>query len=110
MANNVDSTRSNFFPHTGNAQVDRATKTEANPAMKRNNGPRKAELDRAAMLDAKVDIPEAVKDFSKIKRTVDAAPNLDKTSKINDLKSRIQAGTYQVDYDGLAEKMLESEF
>jgi len=26
------------------------------------------------------------------------------------LKAQIQAGTYEVDYDGLADKMLQSEF
>ena len=33
-----------------------------------------------------------------------------KKSKIKDLKNKIKAGSYQIDYDAVAEKILRSEF
>lgn len=60
--------------------------------------------------DAKVEIPDAIKDFSKIRKAVDGAPTINNASKIADLKARINEGSYSVDYDVLAEKILTSEF
>jgi negative regulator of flagellin synthesis FlgM len=41
---------------------------------------------------------------------VDMAPDVDNTDKIARLKQQIKAGTYNVNYDKLADKILESEF
>ncbi|MEX0798638.1 MAG: flagellar biosynthesis anti-sigma factor FlgM, partial [Bacteriovoracaceae bacterium] len=60
--------------------------------------------------DAKVSIPDTIKDFSRIKKAVDSSAPPSKEDKIADLKARIQAGTYEVDYDQLAEKVLQSEY
>ena len=46
--------------------------------------------------------------ISRIKKAVDTAGDIDHSAKIADLKARIKAGTYQVDYDAVADKMLES--
>ncbi len=78
-------------------------------ALKRNDDERKVELE-GTKRDAKVQIPDAVKDFSRIKKAVDAAPEIDNSDKIASLKAQIQGGNYKVDYDALAGKMLESEF
>lgn len=78
-------------------------------ALKRNDDDRKVELE-GTKRDAKVQIPDAVKDFSRIKKAVDAAPEIDKSDKIASLKAQIQKGEYKVDYDALAGKMLETEF
>jgi negative regulator of flagellin synthesis FlgM len=51
-----------------------------------------------------------VKDFSKIKKAAMSAPEPDNSEKIARLKSQIAAGTYEVDYDGLADKILTEEF
>jgi negative regulator of flagellin synthesis FlgM len=51
-----------------------------------------------------------VRDFSRIKKAAASAPEQDNSEKIARLKAQIQAGTYEVDYDGLADKMLQSEF
>lgn len=100
---------SSFFPK------DRAT-TEAKraqqlkrTALKRNELARKNELDGLASQDAKVNISDAIRDFSRIKKTVDATPDIDNSAKIAKLKAAINDGTYQVDYEGIADKILRDE-
>ena len=51
-----------------------------------------------------------VKDFSRIKKAVDQAPAIDNSEKIARLKEQIGNGTYQMDYDAIAERMLNREF
>ena len=41
---------------------------------------------------------------------VDSAPPIDNTDKIAKLRSQIQAGTYEPDYDAIAEKLLANEY
>lgn len=105
----IDSTRSNFFPHSKGPAADRAGQAHKT-ALKRNDPYRAQELRDTTSKDAKVDINDAVRDFSMIKKAVDAAPEVDNSDKIARLKQQIQAGTYQVDYDALADKMLAAEF
>lgn len=105
--NNIDTTRSGFFP---NAKTTKETNSKVADVVLRKNTPERAnELKAFAKTDSKVDISDAIKDFSKIKRAVDAAPEIDNTDKIASLKSRIQAGTYNVDYDALADRILSEE-
>ena len=78
--------------------------------VKRNSDDRKSELDVYAKSDSKVEIPDAIKDFSRIKKVADAAPDIDNSAKIARLKSQIADGSYKIDYDGLAGKILEQEF
>ena len=49
-------------------------------------------------------------DFSRIKRAVDLTPDRDNSAKIADLKARIQSGTYETNYDAIADKLLASEY
>ncbi len=102
-------TRAPFFPNSksGNAEIQRAKKARA---LQRNSYSRTQELDNMAKKDAKVSIPESIKDFSRIKKAVDLAPDIDNTDKIASLKARIQAGTYEPDYDAIADKILSNEF
>lgn len=101
--------RSMFFPNTKGKEAGESSRIgQAN--LKRNSESRKSELDVYAKSDSKVDIPDAIKDFSRIKKVADAAPPIDNTEKIARLKGEIQAGTYKVDYDALANKILEQEF
>ncbi len=104
----IDTSRSSFFPNskTSAERAGAANKT----SIKRNDPYRAQELKDTTKNDAKVDIADAVRDFSMIKKAVDAAPEVDNTDKIARLKQQIQAGTYQVDYDALADKMLSAEF
>ncbi len=76
----------------------------------RNQPERVEELNTITPSNAKVEIPDAVKDFSRIKKVVDHAEPLDKSRQIAALKEQIAAGTYDVDVDGLADKILEEEF
>lgn len=79
-------------------------------SLKRNSDVRKEELETFSKADSKVDIPDAIKDFSRIKKVADAAPAIDNTEKIARLKSQIAAGTYNVDAGALADKIMEQEF
>ncbi len=102
-------TRSPFFPRGRNVQTE-ATKAGQAEGIKRNSTERASELTEKTATDAKVTIPEGVKDFSRIKKAAMAAPETDNTDKIARLKAQIASGEYQVDYDALADKILNSEF
>jgi negative regulator of flagellin synthesis FlgM len=106
--NSID-TRAPFFPNskTGQKEISHSKRAQA---LKRNTYQRTQELNNSSSKDAKVNIPEAVKDFSRIKSAVDMAPPIDNTDKIARLKSQIQAGTYQPNYDAVADKLLSSEY
>lgn len=104
-------TRSAFFPRGGQTrQTDSARGNGQVDGAKRNSAERTTELMDKTSGDAKVNIPEGVKDFSKIKKAAMSAPEPDNSEKIARLKAQIQAGTYEVDYDQLADKILTSEF
>ncbi len=102
----IDSTssRSIFLPNK------KASGSIGPSGLQRNSETRKNELEAFSKSDSQVDIPDAIKDFSRIKKVADAAPAIDNSEKIARLKSQIDAGTYKVDYDKLADKILEQEF
>ena len=108
----VESAKSGFFPNNAanKTYAKKSNSIDQTPALKRNDPARKAELENTSGADAKVAINDGVKDFSRIKKAVDAAPLPDNSAKIAALKKQIADGTYKVDYDGLADKMLASEF
>lgn len=103
-------TRSPFFPNSRSSKTDSARGDNKVDGIKRNSMERASEISERTSTDAKVSIPEGVKDFSRIKKAAMNAPEVDNTDKIARLKAQIQAGTYEVDYDGLADKILSSEF
>lgn len=103
-------TRSAFFPRSRSAQTESARGGKGVDGIQRNSTERASELTDRTASDAKVNIPDGVKDFSRIKKAAMSAPETDNSEKIARLKAQIQAGTYEVDYDGLADKILESEF
>lgn len=103
-------TRSAFFPRSRSAQAESAKSTGKAEGVQRNSMERTAELTEKTSTDAKVNIPEGVKDFSRIKKAAMSAPEADNSEKIARLKAQINAGTYEIDYDGLADKILTSEF
>ena len=105
---NID-TRSPFFPKGQNATTE--TNGSKGVSGSQRSGTQIGQgSNPITSSDAKVSIPDGVKDFSRIKKAVDAAPAMDNSEKIARLKAQIQAGTYEVDYDGLADKMLTSEY
>jgi len=107
---NID-TRSSIFIRGNKAnQADSAKSTGRAEGVKRNSLERASELSEKTSTDAKVSIPEGVKDFSRIKKAALNAPEQDNSEKIARLKAQIQGGTYEMDYDAIADKMLSSEF
>jgi negative regulator of flagellin synthesis FlgM len=104
-------TRSPFFLRGGQSSKAESAKGGGQvEAPGRNTTERASEITNKTATDAKVNIPEGVKDFSKIKKAAMSAPDVDNTDKIARLKAQIEAGTYEIDYDGLADKILSSEF
>jgi negative regulator of flagellin synthesis FlgM len=103
-------TRSAFFPRSRSAQAEQAKNRGQVEGVERNSSERASELQTKTSGDARVNIPEGVKDFSRIKKAAMSAPETDNSEKIARLKAQIQEGTYEVDYDALADKILTSEF
>ena len=100
----TNASRSIFLPNKKSANSVGGT------ALPRNSEYRKNELETFSKADSKVDINDAIKDFARIKKAADAAPEVDNSDKIAALKAQIAAGTYRVDADALADKILEQEF
>lgn len=109
MSNNID-TRAPFFPNSKTAQKEAARLKQTKHLGAETPLDRAEELRLKTGNDAKVSIPESIKDFSKIKRIADNTQPVSNDEKIQSLKERIAAGTYEVDYDALAQKMLDSEY
>ena len=105
---NID-TRAPFLPNskTAKREVEIANRSKL---LRRNTSQRANELSNNTAKDAKVTIPESVRDFSRIKKAVDMAPPIDNSDKIARLKSQIQAGTYKPDYDAIADRILSDEY
>lgn len=106
-------TRSTFFPKSRSAQADSASKaasSQIGPLNGGNTAERATEISDRTGADAKVNIGDGVKDFARIKKAAINAPEQDNSEKIARLKAQIAAGTYEVDYDGLADKILTTEF
>lgn len=106
--NSID-TRAPFFPNSKTAQKKIQDASQAK-ALQRNSMERQEQLNDIASRDAKVSIPESIKDFSRIKKAVDTAPEVDNSARIASLRAQIQAGTYKPDYDAVADKLLASEY
>ncbi len=102
-------TRAPFFPRSKTAQAE-LQRAKSAKALQRNTYDRTQELENKTAKDAKVSIPDKIRDFSRIKKAVDAAPPIDNSAKIASLKARIQAGTYEPDFDAIADKILSSEY
>lgn len=103
-------TRSTFFPRGRDIQSESTKGGSKVDGVQKNSMERATELTEKTSSDAKVNIPEGVKEFSRIKKAAMSAPEPDNSEKIARLKAQIAAGTYEVDYDGLADKILKSEF
>ena len=108
MNNSID-TRAPFFPNspTARKEVEKAKQAQI---LRRNSVERKKELNEFAQKDAKVNIPNQIRDFSKIKKVADATPEVNNADKIARLKAQIQAGNYEPDYDAVADRILATEY
>ena len=106
--NNIESTRSKFFPQT-KTEVNGGQNAAKIKALQRNDAGRFNELKDMEKRDSSVSIPEAVKDFSRIRKAVDAAPEADNSDKIAKLRDQIQNGNYKMDFEAIADKILSEE-
>ena len=99
----IDNTnfRTPFFP----GQTKSSTRIRS-----RNDATRKAELDQISKDHASVKINQKIKDFSRIKKVVDNAPEVDNSAKIDALKKLISAGKYNINEGKIADKILENEY
>lgn len=101
--------RKSFFP---NSKINDTRKSWAtkNTSLNRNTQAKMNQLNNLTSNDAKVSISDAVRDFSRIKKAVDMAPEIDNRDKIAKLKAQIANGSYKINYDDLADKIIASEF
>jgi len=60
--------------------------------------------------DSKVSIPLGTKIFSRIKKLVDKSPPKDNSEKIDRLRNEIEAGSYHLNENKTADKVLRNEF
>lgn len=103
-------TRSSFFPRGRDVKSESTKGNGKVDGIQRNTMERASEISERTSGDAKVNIPDGVKEFSRIKKAAMTAPETDNSEKIARLKAQIAAGTYEVDYDALADKILTSEY
>jgi len=110
MSNIENASRVPFFPNNRDSNNIGLKRTNSSKILERNNLDRVNEINNTTQDDVKVTIPESIKDYSRIKKAVDASPEIDQTEKIATLKQQINQGTYKVDYEGLADRLLSTEF
>lgn len=108
---NIDpnANRTAFFPKA------RGTKSQPNKGVNSKSEKVSKEGQKASPLAqtperAKVDIKEAIRDYSKIKKAAIKAPEFDVNEKIAMLKGQIKSGEYEIDYDAVADEMLRRGF
>ncbi len=108
--NNIDpsANRSAFFPKSKSDAVKKSSLFTK--SLQRNSTEKQKELEDLSKKDAKVNISRRVKDFARIRNAVDKAPDIDKSDRIAELKAQISGGSYNMDYEGIADKMLQNEF
>lgn len=109
MSNITTENKATFFPKRKSGSIKTDKSTEGITRSK-DIERRKELLNNKSEQDAKVDIPQKIKDFAKIKKVVDATPDNDNSEKISALKNQIENGEYEINYNGLAEKILEEKF
>ncbi len=109
MNNIKDSlSRNSFFPNSKNAeQINRRVFKKG--LLNRNDSERKNELEKYSQKDVKVKISDAIKDFARMKKVVDASPELENSDRIAMIKEKIKNGTYHVDPEKIADGILNYE-
>ena len=104
---NTDSLRTPFFPNS----TPSPKKAKINSRkIERNDSARKNELDSISKNHTKVSINNKIRDFSRFKKVVDNAEEIDRSDYLMSLKNRINRGEYSVDPEKIAEKMILNEF
>ena len=105
----IETTRPSFFPNSPSAQAIRDKNISRINKMQESYGPTKTGEPKG-LRDARVDIPEKIKDYAQIQKAVTNAPERDESQKIAEIKAKIASGEYKINEDAIATKMLEQEF
>ena len=107
---NMDNLRSPFFPNK--SPVDKSSRSKIYDKIKprRNDDDRADELKKLSQKHTKVNINSKTKDFSLIKSAVDKSPDIERSEYLQELKSKIKSGSYQINPEKIAEKMILNEF
>ncbi len=87
-------------------KAGRATVAQKTEATKKTEGAAKPEAAKIAPGSARAEISGKAKEMVKAKSVAEAAPDV-REEKIAELKRRIQAGTYSVEPEAIADKMLD---
>lgn len=104
--NEINSSKNSTFPtHAGKAYETNTKNSSAKEKLEQDQGRSVPQNE-----NARVTISDAVKDYSEIKHAADLARIPDKSAKILELKKKIEEGSYNIDFDDLASKVLEKEF
>jgi len=106
MSNVNNNSRSSFFPNSKTARAKQAAKKQYQKFSRLKAKDNRVPMNQES---SSVEIPEVIKDFSRIKDLATNAPEIDNNEKIEILKNKIESGAYQIDYDKLAEQMLLQE-
>lgn len=102
-----------FFPNSsssGSSKTKNAAFSSDIAIGKTNSAERAEEINAVSGDHVRVDIPESIKDYAAIKKAVDNAPPQDNSAKIAALKQQIANGSYKIDDNAVASKMIENEF
>jgi len=105
--NTTSTERKSLFPKK---TIPNNSIQDINTILERNDPKRKQELDDLAQQDVKIDIKDAIKDFSRMKKAVDSSSPIDQSLRVQQLKEQVNNGTYKFDYDKLADKLLAEQF
>jgi negative regulator of flagellin synthesis FlgM len=106
MSNVHNDARSSFFPNSKTARIKNMKGKQA--YQKTESTPQRQTI--SSRKDADVTIPESIRDFARIKEIATNAPEIDNSEKIALLKEQVANGTYQMDYDAIADKILRQEY
>ena len=109
MTKIINPTENRFIPEKGENKNTRIYRPNDDVMINRVSEESSSPVNKNINEDAKVNISEAIKDFSKIKKTVDNSPEIDNSEKISLLKDKIDKGIYKIDFNELADKMLDKD-
>jgi len=77
-------------------------------AQAQNKANTKIDLNKASSDGVKVTLSDKAKEFKEIKAAVNNTPDID-TAKINRIKTALKEGKFDINYDKLAEKIVEHD-
>jgi len=106
MSKVTNDSRRSFFPNSKTARAKETAKKQYERLAETQSEQNKP---MSARVSSSVQIPEGLKDFSRIKELASHAPEMDNSAKIQMLQEQLNDGTYKINYDKLAEQLLLQE-